>query len=63
MYCPQYGTDPNDSDTDDDGVTDYTEVNSGSEPNDNYAKDTDGDGETDYMESEKGTDPNDPSSY
>ncbi|MEC7240624.1 MAG: hypothetical protein VXW32_05260 [Myxococcota bacterium] len=50
-----YGTDPNDVDSDNDGVDDGTEVAEGTDPN---SSDTDGDGLEDGSESSLGTDPN-----
>ena len=55
-----HGTNPNDVDSDDDGLTDGLEVNTHStDPND---ADSDGDGVNDGDEVGAGTDPNDPAS-
>jgi hypothetical protein len=54
-----YGTDPYDSDSDNDGLSDYEEVGIGTDPND---PDTDGDGINDSDEIAQGTDPTDPDS-
>jgi len=55
------GTDPDDSDTDDDGLTDYEEVEEyGTDPLD---VDTDGDGASDAYEVDTGTDPLDADDY
>ncbi|MBU0677985.1 MAG: chitobiase/beta-hexosaminidase C-terminal domain-containing protein, partial [Verrucomicrobia bacterium] len=54
-------TDPNDADSDNDGLNDGDEVNThGTNPN---SVDTDGDGHDDQTEVNAGTDPNDPSSF
>lgn len=65
-----YGTDPNDPDTDDDGATDYLEINGWMVPDENgrrvfpspFHPDTDGDGLTDYEEylADPRTDPTEP---
>lgn len=49
-----YGSDPNDPDSDDDGVSDSEEADAGTDPNDD---DTDGDGVSDADEIANGTDP------
>ena len=49
-----YGTDPNDPDSDDDGLDDGEEVAFGSDPN---MFDTDRDGYSDLVEQQNGTDP------
>ena len=55
------GTNPNDSDTDDDTLSDYDEyVNYGSSP---VSFDSDGDGVDDGSEVFNGTNPIDPSSF
>src|SRR5699024_3485996 len=54
----EYRTDPNNEDSDGDGLTDYEEVMEyDTDPNNT---DTDGDGISDYDEVQNGTDPNDP---
>ena len=60
-----HGTDPNDPDTDDDGISDGDEISNGTNPNDpatapDEDKDTDEDGVSDTDEIAHGTDPNDP---
>lgn len=50
-----YATDPDDADSDNDGVDDGTEIAEGTDPN---STDTDGDGLEDGSESSLGTDPN-----
>ena len=51
----QYGTDPNDPDTDTDGMPDGWEINYGLKPSDgnDAGEDTDGDGLTNYREYQK----------
>ena len=49
-----YGTDPNDPDTDDDGINDGDEVAAGTNPTN---PDSDGDGVADGVETMLGTDP------
>jgi len=60
----ELGTDPNDADTDNDGVGDGVEVATGRDPlvNEDEAAelDSDGDGFTDQFEIDNGSDPNDP---
>jgi len=60
--CGGDGSDPHDSDTDDDNLSDYEEWNAGTNP---CKADTDGDGASDYEEVEKWSDlnPNKPVTY
>ena len=56
---PQYGTNPNEADSDGDRVTDAEEIENGLNPS---LADSDGDGLSDYNEFEAGTDPLNPDS-
>jgi hypothetical protein len=57
------GSDPNNADTDGDGIDDGDEVDDGTNPNYNPNTDSDGDGVSDRLELSDGTDPNNSNVY
>ena len=58
-----YGTNPNNADTDGDGINDGDEIDEGTDPNYNPNTDSDGDGVSDSLELGDGTDPNNSNDY